>query len=187
MPLSITEIQAALALGGARPTLFSVTLTPPAGGVGLSSAAIVETPFLIHAASLPESALGTIRVPYYGRNIKLAGDRTFAPWTVSVLNDEDFLIRNFLEIWSETMNSLQGNLLEFASSSPELYKSSALITQYSKTGLPIRNYTFNGLWPSIIAPIAVDWSTTDQIESFNCTFEYDYWTQSSITGTSINV
>jgi hypothetical protein len=186
MPLSITEIQAALALGGARPTLFSVTLTAPAGGIGISSAAIVETPFLIHAATLPESALGTIQVPYYGRKIKLYGDRTFQPWTVSVLNDEDFLIRNMLEIWSENMNSLQGNLLGFASSAPALYKSSALVTQYSKTGLPIRQYTFNGIWPSIIAPIEVNWSSNDQIESFNCTFEYDFWSQASITGTSIN-
>lgn len=182
MPLSIAEITHALALGGARPTLFSVLLTAPSGGIGLSAAAIVETPFLIHAATLPESHLGTIQVPYYGRKIKLYGDRTFAPWTVSVLNDEDFLIKNMLETWMDQLNSLEGNLLEFASSSPLLYKSSAQVTQYSKTGLPLRMYTFNGLWPSDIAPIEVNWSSTDQIESFNVTFEYDYWSVSGITG-----
>ena len=182
MPLSITEIQAALALGGARPTLFSVMLTTPPGGLGLSTAAIIEAPFLIHAASLPEDHLGTIQVPYYGRKIKLFGDRTFAPWTVSILNDEDFLIKNMIETWMGQMNSLENNLLSFNSSSPLLYKASAQVTQYSKTGLPLRVYTFNGLWPSEIAPIEVNWSSVDQIESFNVTFEYDFWSVAGPTG-----
>lgn len=185
MAFNIEEIRANLALGGARPTLFNVTLTAPAGGIGLSSVAVVKIPFLCSAASLPESSLGTVQVPYFGRKIKLAGDRTFAPWVVTILNDEDFIVRNFFETWTNMINSLQGNLLQFASASPPLYQGLASATQFSKTGIPVRIYQFNDLWPSLVSPITLDWNATDQIETFQVTFEYDYWNiQGGITGNS---
>jgi hypothetical protein len=119
--------------------------------------------------------LGIIEVPYFGRRIKMAGDRTFADWSVTVINDEDFLIRNAMEEWSNKINSLQGNLRQFGAASPLLYKANAQVTQFSKTGTPIRTYQFNGIFPSAIAPIDLDWSATDQIEEFTVTFQYDWW------------
>ena len=143
----------------------------------------MKIPFLCQAASLPESQLGTVQVPYFGRKIKLAGDRTFAPWTITVLNDEDFIIRNFFETWVNMINSLQGNLLQFTSASPPLYQGLAIATQFSKTGIPLRMYQFNDLWPSSVSPITLDWAANDQIESFQVTFEYDYWNiQGGVTG-----
>jgi len=105
----------------------------------------------------------------------LAGDRNYADWAVTVINDEDFLIRNALENWSNAINSFEGNLRTFASSSPNLYKSNATVTQYDKLGNSIREYTFVGIYPGDISAINLDWNATDQIEEFNVSFMYDYW------------
>lgn len=182
MAFNIEEMRHALALGGARPTLFQVVITPPSGGLGLSSVAVAKIPFLCVAASLPESQLGVIQVPYFGRKMKLPGDRTFDPWPVTIVNDEDFLIRNFLEQWHAQINELQGNMTQFTTASPLLQEGSAIVTQLSKTGIPIRSYSFVGIWPQLVSAIPVDWNATDQIESFQCTFMYDYFQIAGITG-----
>lgn len=170
MAFNINEIRSQLTLGGARNSLFQVTIQNPANSV-----ADIKVPFMVQAAQIPASSLGTIEVPYFGRKIKLAGDRTFAEWTVTVINDEDFLVRNAMEQWSNTINSLQGNLRGFGAASPLLYKAQAQVVQYSKTGVPIRTYQFNGIYPSEISAIDLDWNATDQIETFQVTFQYDWW------------
>jgi hypothetical protein len=178
MAFNVNEIRSQLTLGGARNSLFQVTIQNPANGV-----ADIKVPFLVKAAQIPASTLGTIEVPYFGRKIRLAGDRTFADWTVTVINDEDFLIRNAMEQWSNQIQSLQGNLRTFGGASPSLYKAQAQVTQFSKTGVPIRTYQFSGIYPSNIAPIELDWNATDTIEEFQVTFQYDYWEVSGgITG-----
>lgn len=178
MAFSVNEIRSQLTLGGARNTLFQVQIQNPANSV-----ADIKLPFMVRAAQIPSSDLGVIEVPYFGRKIKLAGDRTFGDWTVTVINDEDFLIRNAMEQWSNQINSLRGNLRTFAAASPSLYKANAQVTQYSKTGVPIRVYTFNGIFPQAIAPIDLDWNATDSIEEFTVTFQYDWWEVSGgVTG-----
>lgn len=176
--MNINEMKSGLTLGGARPTLFSVQITNPANSI-----ADIKVPFLVEAATLPESALGTIQVPYFGRFIKLAGDRQYREWTVTAINDEDFLIRNAMEEWTNKINSFEGNMRTFGSSASSEYKSRATITQLSKTNIPIRQYTFEGLFPVMVSPIDMNWQPNDQIERFNITFDYDYWTVSGgITG-----
>lgn len=170
MAFNVNEIRSQLTLGGARPALFQVTIQNPVDATG-----DIKTPFMVEATNIPESAIGTVQVPYFGRKIKIAGDRTFNPWTVRVINDEDFLIRNAMETWMTSINSHEGNVTAFGSASPLLYKSQAQVIQYSKTGLPVRTYQFNGLYPSTVSPIGLDWNATDQLETFEVTFEYDWW------------
>ena len=165
MAFNVNEIRSQLTLGGARQSLFQVTIQNPANGV-----ADIKVPFLVKAAQIPSSVLGTIEVPYFGRKIRLAGDRTFDAWTVTVINDEDFLIRNAMEQWQNQIQSLQGNLRKFGGASPSLYKAQAQVTQFSKTGVPIRTYTFNGIYPSDISAIDLAWDSTDAIEEFTVTF-----------------
>lgn len=180
MAFNIQEIRSQLALGGARNSLFQVQIANPANGAG-----DVKVPFMVKAAQIPAATLGMIEVPYFGRKIKIAGDRTFAEWTVTVINDEDFLIRNAMEQWMHSINSHAGNIREFGSASPLLYKSNAQITQFSKTGVPIREYTFNGMFPTEVSTIEMAWETTDAIEEFTVTFQYDFWEVSGgITGNS---
>lgn len=170
MAFNINEIRSQLTFGGAKASLFQVQITNPINGI-----ADLKTPFMVQAAALPESTLGTIEVPYFGRKVKIAGDRTFAEWTVTIINDEDFLIRNAMENWMSQINTHVGNIRPFATSSPSEYKSQAQITQFSKTGVELRTYTFNGIFPSSVAPITMDWNTTDDIERFDVTFQYDWW------------
>lgn len=178
MAFNVNELRSQLTFGGARSSLFQVTITNPA-----NATADIKIPFLVKAAQVPASTLGVIEVPYFGRKIRLAGDRTFADWTVTVINDEDFLIRNAMEQWSNQINTHQGNLRQFGSSSPLLYKSTAEVTQFSKTGVPIRTYKFNGIFPTEVAPMEVNWESTDSIQEFTVTFQYDWWEVSGgITG-----
>ena len=108
MALNINEIRSQLALGGARPTLFQVIMNNPVNAAG-----DVKIPFMVKGSQIPASSIGTIEVPYFGRKIKIAGDRTFAEWSVTVINDEDFLIRNSMEEWMQNINSHLGNLRKF--------------------------------------------------------------------------
>ena len=175
MAFNINDIKSELRGGGARQNLFEVTITMK--GVSNSQQASQKTKFMVQSAQLPASNLGTIQVPYFGRMLKLAGDRTFDPWSVSVINDEDFLIRNALEEWSNNINKLQTNRRTLQD-----YKSTANVVQYSKAGQPIREYKFEGIYPAIVAPIELGWDQLDVIETFQVEFQYDYWTVSGTTG-----
>lgn len=178
MAFNVNEIRSQLTLGGARNSLFQVTLSNPANSVG-----DIKIPFMAKASSIPAATLGVIEVPYFGRKVRLAGDRTFGEWGITVINDEDFLIRNAMEEWSNQINTFQGNLRAFGAASPLLYKSTAQVVQYSKTGLPIREYTFNGIFPVEVSAIGLDWNATDSIQEFQVTFAYDWWEVSGgITG-----
>ena len=178
MSFNVNDIRSQLTFGGAKASHFQVMITNP-----INNNADLKTPFMVQAASLPGSNLGTIEVPYFGRKVKIAGDRTFDEWTVTVINDEDFLIRNAMEEWMANINAHVGNTRQTQSASPADYKSQAQITQYSKTGTALRTYNFNGLFPTNVAPITMDWDTTDDIERFDVTFQYDYWDISAgITG-----
>jgi hypothetical protein len=155
MAFNINEMRSQLVYGGARQNLFQVRINNPA-----NASADLKTPFMVQAAQIPESQLGVIPVFYFGRQMKLAGDRTFGDWTVTIINDEDFLIRNAMEEWSNRINRLERNVREI-----NRYKSNATVIQYAKDGSPIREYKFDGIFPSVISPIEV-------------TFTYDYWTVS---------
>ena len=169
---SVAEFKANLQKGGARSTLFQVQLTAPnALGVQID---LNKVPFLARAAQIPASNVGLIPIPYFGRTVKMAGDRTFEPWTVTIINDEDFAIRNALEAWSNSINNMRGNT-RLGTAQNLSYKATASVTQYSKNGDILRVYNFEGLYPQNISAIDLSWSNVDQIEEFQVTFEYDNW------------
>ena len=180
MAFTINDLRANLDLGGARPTLFTVQLSMPSGVD--NGAAARKLAFSCQSTQLPSSNLGTIAVPYFGRIIKLAGDRNFEPWSVSIINDEDFIVREAFEAWHSLINTRVTNLRETATANPNLYKTSAVVTQYGKTGNVLRTYTFQGLWPSEVSPIDLSWGAQDQLEQFNVTFQYDWFDVGGPTG-----
>lgn len=170
MAFNVNDIKSQLEFGGARPSQFQVQILNP-----INAAGDLKTPFMVKASNIPEATLGTVEVPYFGRRVKIAGDRTFAPWNVTIMNDEDFLIRNAMEEWSNAINSFQGNLRTTGTSSPADYKSDALVNQFNKTGDLIRQYRFVGVFPTGIGGIALSWESQDAIEEFDIEFQYDYW------------
>lgn len=173
-----------LALGGARPSLFRVRLDFP-GVVTSRALALSGAEFLVRTAQLPAATLGTVEVPYFGRKIKIAGDRTFNDWTVTIMNDEDFAIRNAMEEWSNAINTLVSNRLNPAvagtiGNNLGSYKVDLFVQQFAKAGPGedggvLREYKFTGAFPTEIGTINLDWDTTNQIETFDVTFAYDYW------------
>jgi len=165
MPFDINEMRSKLPGGGARPSQFMVSMSI------LGS----EASFLIKAASLPATTLDQIQVPYFGRFIKVAGDRNYPEWSFTVINDENFRIRRLLEQWSKDINRFKENV-RAVGTSPESYVEDAEVWQYSKVGgAPIHRYKFYNMWPVEIAAIPLSWETQNTIEEFDVTFAYDWW------------
>lgn len=171
MAFDINEIRGQLQGGGARPSLFQVQISHPTMGDGA-----FKVPFMVKAAQLPASTVGAIPVPYFGRNIKVAGPRTYENWTVTVINDEDFRVRKGLEAWSRQINTYVGNLRGYGTSAPAEYKSRAQIQQFSQTGQVLRTYVFEGIFPINVSAIEMAWENGDAIEEFTCEFSLDYFT-----------
>ena len=180
MSFNIADFRANLTGGGARNTLFKVFISNP-----IDSFADLKVPFLCKAASLPASNMGMVDVPYAGRKVKVKGDRTFEDWVVTVINDEDFAIRNAMEAWSNAMNGHESNAMSTGTGNPASYKANAQIIQYSQAGHILREYTMDGMFPTNISAIETSWESTDQIEEFQVTFALDFWRVSGgITGIS---
>ena len=114
-------------------------------------------------------------VQYFGRELKFAGNRTFADWTITIINDEDFVVRNSFERWMNGLNSHRGNLRNAVALSPSSYTTDAEVRQYGKLGNVIKSYKFIGMFPSDITPIDVDWGSNDTIEEFSVTLSYQWW------------
>lgn len=174
MTLGVDEFKSKLVGGGARPNLFQATITYPgyAGGdVELSS-------FMCKAANLPASSIESIAVPFRGREFQVAGDRTFEPWTITVINDTNFTIRNAFERWSNGMNAHSENT---GLTTPADYKADMFVTQLDRSGAALKTYTFKGTWPSSIGAIDVSWDTTNEIEEFEVELQVDYWESNTTT------
>jgi len=162
------------AQSGARPNLFLAQVRWPEGVS--SPLAQARIPFLIKATNIPAMTLGTINVPFMGRIIKVAGDRTFEEWSTTVINDEQFLVRSRLEAWQDAINGLRSNRPNF--DAPLAYRTDAKVTQFNHRGIPIRTYEFENIWPQTISSIDLSWETPDTLEEFTVTWSYDYFTTS---------
>ena len=178
---TIVDFRSKLTGGGARSNLFEVSIEYPTElGLDTSSDGAKATgEFLIKAAEIPASNLGNIPVPFRGRVLPVAGDRTFDPWTVTVINDETFIIRDAMEKWSNFINDLQTSQGEV---NPEIYQTSAFVKQLSRNGGNnpgdidvLREYRFEGIYPNTVSSIPLDYGATDQIEEFQVTFNYLFY------------
>jgi hypothetical protein len=174
MAFNVNDFRAQMIGDGARPNLFQVTLTFPTFTTN-GAAAGAKTTFMAKTAQLPGSTIGQVPMYYFGREVKFAGNRTFTDWSLQIINDEDFTIRNALESWMNAISSHASNVRNGAASNPTQYSVDAVVDQYSKTGQIIKSYKFVGLFPVDIAPIDLDWSTNDSIEEYGATFAFQYW------------
>lgn len=165
---SITEIQSQLTGGGARPSQFRVQISSPIDSLSLS-----KQSFMIMAASIPASTIGSIPVPYGGRSINVAGYRTFQPWQVQVINDEDWVVRGSFERWNGAINSYITNSRLTGTSAPAAYKAYGQVDQYSQAGDVIKTYTFSGMFPTSVGAIQLSWADANQIETFPVVFAID--------------
>ena len=178
---SIVDFKQKLTGGGARSNLFEVEIEYPIEiAVDTSANGPKEFgKFMIKAAEIPASNLGNIPVPFRGRVLPIAGDRTFDPWTVTIINDTNFKIRDAMEQWSNSINDLQTSqgIID-----PADYQTNAKVKQLSRKGGNdpgkidvLREYRFEGIYPNVVSSIPLDYGATDQIEEFQVTFNYLFY------------
>ena len=175
---SVTKFKANLKHGGARPSLFRVEFQYPSGIITRPNPPN-QASFLVKTTTIPASTIGSYDVFFHGKAIKVAGDRTFDTWDTTIINDEDFGIRNTLENWmgsisNHKLNTRDKGVFNTSEGDVAKYKSTLRVIQFSKAGKELRTYTFIGAWPSALSTINLDWSS-QEIEEFTCTWMYDSW------------
>ena len=173
---NIDDFKANLLGGGARANQFRVTVTPPPGiAIGLD---VRRASFLCRASNLPALSIAEIAVPFRGRNIYIAGDRTFEEtWTTTFMNDTDFMVRNAMEAWSNGINDLANNTGVVA---PTDYQSDLTVEQLDRDDTVLKTYIFRSAFPLTIAAIELTSENADAIEEFEVTWRYQHFEASGV-------
>lgn len=182
---TIDKFKSRLSGGIARPNLFEVILAFPDGVVDSSVNDLdSKSRFLVKAAALPASNISPISVPFRGRTLKIAGDRTFDEWTITVINDTDFAIRSSFERWMNSMAKVSDNS---GNTNPEDYTRDAYVyqlgrssvapnSQESAQNMPIlRTYKFYSVFPTNISQMDLSYDQADAIEEFTVTLQVQWW------------
>jgi hypothetical protein len=173
---NISDFKAKLAGGGARNNQFKVTMPFP--GYAQVGGEIEDLAFLCTSTSIPAMSIGNVNVPFRGRVIKIAGDRTFASWSINVLNDTNFKLRNAFERWQNGINNMTDNE---GLSNPVDYQVDVFVDQLDRNGNTLKSYTLRGAYPTLIGTIDLNYETNDAIEDFDVTFEYQYFETNTTT------
>ena len=177
---TITDFKSKMAGGGARPNLFEVELVFP-DPIAIENDVKEKSRFLVKAALLPASNITPIEVNFRGRILKIAGDRTFDTWTVTVINDVDFSIRSAMEKWMDFINSMEDAT---GSQDPAEYQPDAYVHQLDRDGSTLRTYKFHDVFPTNISAIDLSYETVDSVEEFTVEFQVQWW--EAIRGTGAN-
>ena len=188
---TISDFKSKLAGGGARPNLFEVSIPNFPSGVGSgvwntgSNQEQELFKFMCKAANLPASNIAEISVPFRGRVLKVAGDRTFDVWSVTIINDEDFKLRTSFERWMNAISKLDDNT---GVTNPGSYMTNAFVEQLGRGGnlnsatnsggehVILRTYKFYDIFPTSVSAIDLSYDTGDTIEEFTVDFQVQYWT-----------
>ena len=174
---SISQFKSSLIGGGARPNLFEVELTTLPAGISWNAE---NFRFMAKAAALPAQNIAQIDVPFRGRIFKVAGDRTIDTWTVTVINDEDFRIRNAFEDWTQQIANLDTNI---GATDPSAYMTNAKVFQLGRgttksskdsngtDNVVLKEYEFVDIFPTTVSSIDLSYDTGDTIEEFTVEFQ----------------
>ena len=174
---NIDDFKANLIGGGARANQYRVTITPPSGiAIGLD---VRRTSFLVTASQLPASTLGEIAVPFRGRTIFVSGDRP-APetWTVTFMNDTDFMIRNAMELWHNGINDFANNT---GVTTPADYQTDLFVEQLDRDDTVLKTYIFRNAFPLTIGTIDLSSAEAGELETFEVTWRYQHIEPSGVS------
>ena len=173
---NIDDFKANLLGGGARANQFEVIITAPLISIGPFFSN--RTSFMVRSASLPGMTLGEIAVPFRGRSIYIAGDRTFDEvWTTTFLNDTDFMIRNAMERWSNGINDLVNAT---GVTNPSDYQTDLIVEQLDRDDKQLKSYIFRNAWPVSVGSIELTSESADAIEEFDVTWRYQHFEPSNV-------
>ena len=178
---NVERFKSSLTNGGARPNQFMVQLSFPTYVAG-QSLAVARAPFLVSVAELPGQTVNPAIVTYRGREVKFVGDRIYAPFTITVLNDAEMSIRTAMEQW---MNGMEDYANKFGRLQPSEYQRDAQVFQLDRNGNALKSYNIINAFPVDLSPVALDFGANDQISSFTVTFQYQHFTTSNNPAGSI--
>ena len=167
---NISDFKAKLAGGGARANQFKVTMPFP--GYASVGGEIEELAFLCRATSIPSMEIASIPVPFRGRSIKIAGDRTIPDWSVTVYNDTNFKLRDAFERWQNGINNMSDNE---GLTNPVDYQVDAFLDHLDRNGNTIKSYTLRGVYPIEIGAIPLDYEEAGAIEQFEVSLAYQFF------------
>ena len=173
---NINDFKAKLAGGGARSNQFKVTMPFP--GYAQVGGEIEDLAFLCRATSIPDMTIGVVNVPFRGRAVKIAGDRTIPSWSITVYNDTNFKLRNAFERWQNGINNMTDNE---GLTNPVDYQVDAFVDHLDRNGNTIKSYTLRGLFPTKLQEIGLSMDAVDGIEEFTVDFEYQYFETNTTT------
>jgi len=173
---NINDFKSRLRGGGARANQFKVTLPFP--GYAAVGGETSDLAFLCKATGIPGQTVGKVGIPFRGRLLNIAGDRTFEDWSITVLNDTDFKLYRAFERWMNGINNMTDNE---GIANPADYQVDGFVDQLDRNGATLKTYTYRGLFPTSLAPIALDYSTNDAIEEFAVTFAIQYFETDTTT------
>ena len=168
---TITDFKSKMAGGGARPNLFEVELVFP-DPIAIENDVKEKSRFLVKAAQLPASNITPIEVNFRGRILKIAGDRTFDTWTVTIINDVDFAIRSAFEKWMNFINKMEDAT---GAQDPAAYQPDAYVHQLDRDGSTLRSYKFHDVFPTNISAVDLSYETVDTVEEFTVEFQVQWW------------
>ena len=173
---NIDDFKANLIGGGARANQFRVTITAPPGiAIGLD---IRRSSFLVRGSSLPASALGEIAIPFRGREIYIAGDRTTAEtWSTTFMNDTDFMVRNAMERWINGINDAADATGVIA---PADYQTDLQVEHLDRDDTVLKSYIFRSAWPTSVTAIDLSSEAAAAIETFDVTWRYQHFEASAV-------
>ena len=181
---NVERFKSALTNGGARPNQFAVQMSFPTYVAG-AQLAVARAPFLISVAELPGQTVNPAIVQYRGREVKFVGDRIYAPFTMTVLNDAEMSIRTALEQWMGGMEDYAG---KFGRLQPSEYQRDMQIFQLDRNGNALKSYSIVNAFPVDLSAVGLDFGANDQISSFTVTFQYQHFTVSNNPlGSIVNV
>ena len=192
---TLSNFKSVLKGGGARPNLFEVTIPEFPTYVTKDGEMLKDLTFMCKAANLPASNVASIDVPFRGRTLKVAGDRTFDPWTLTIINDEDFKIRHAMEMWMNGISKLSNNT---GASNPNAYMKDAYVYQLGRgtsgqiettNAVPdagagriatakanvLRSYRFYDIFPTAVSEIALGYDTENTVEEFTVEFQVQFF------------
>ena len=173
---NINDFKAKLAGGGARANQFKVTMPFP--GYAQVGGEIEDLAFLCRSTVIPAMSVPSFNVPFRGRSIKIAGDRTIGDWSVTVYNDTNFKLRNAFERWQNGINNMTDNE---GLTNPSDYQVDIFVDHLDRNGSTLKSYTLRGAFPTALDDIALNYGTNNAIEEFSCSFTYQYFETDTTT------
>ena len=174
---TLSNFKSALNYGGARPSLFDIEVSNPTAIAGVGGVTSIVSH--CNVSAIPPLTVTPIEKQYFGRTVKIPGDIVYGDLSTTILNTEDYSVRNAIEVWMDHINSHKENK---GISDNTTWVTDGTLTQYGKDGDAVVAWEFIDMWPQTVAELPLSYDTASDIEQFDVTWAYNYYQMSGQGG-----